>query len=65
MSTVADLYQDDEFESLLSQAGDYAANDWEMNFVSDMRDKWDQYGRRMFISAKQNDILNRIANDEN
>ncbi len=65
MSTVADLYQDDEFEGLLSQAEDCAANDWETNFVSDMRDKWDQYGRRMFISDKQNDILNRIANDEN
>lgn len=64
MSTVADLYDDSEFEDLLSEAEANTANGWEEDFVTGIREKWDQYGRRMFISEKQNDILNKIANDE-
>jgi len=65
MSTVADKYEDNEFEDLLDTAESYAANGWEQQFVSDMQDKWQQYGRRMYLSDKQDEILNRIAADEN
>lgn len=64
MSTVADLYDDSEFEDLLSEAEANTANGWEEDFVTGIREKWDQYGRRMFLSDKQDEILKRIANDE-
>ena len=47
---VQDEYEDDEFETLLSDAGMNAANDWEEKFVSDLQDKFEQYGRRMYLS---------------
>ncbi len=61
---VQDIYQEEEFEELLESARMNAANDWEETFVSDMKGKYDQYGRRMFISDSQKDHLERIANDE-
>jgi len=61
---VQDEYEDDEFESLLSDAEMNAANDWEEKFVSDLRDKFEQYGRRMYLSENQREHLERIAGDE-
>lgn len=61
---VQDLYKDTEFEELLEGARMNAANDWEESFVADMKDRYTEYGRRMFISDAQKDHLERIANDE-
>lgn len=61
---VQDWYSDEEFEDVLSDAESNASNDFEINFCSDMRDKFDEYGKRMFISERQREILERIANDE-
>lgn len=61
---VQDHFEDDEFESLLSAASMNAANDWESDFVSDMEERFDQYGRRMFLTDRQLEILERIANDD-
>lgn len=61
---VHDEYEDDEFETLLSDAEMNAANDWEEQFVSDLRDKFEQYGRRMYLSENQREHLERIAGDE-
>jgi len=61
---VHDEYEDDEFETLLSDAEMNAANDWEEQFVSDMKDKFEQYGRRMYLSENQREHLERIAGDE-
>ena len=61
---VQDVYEEDEFEGLLDQAMMNAANDWEENFVSDMKTRFDQYGRRMYISDAQQGHLERIADDE-
>lgn len=41
-----------------------AANDWEEKFVSDLKDKFEQYGRRMYLSENQREHLERIAGDE-
>ena len=41
-----------------------AANDWEESFVADMKGRYTEYGRRMYISDAQKDHLERIANDE-
>ena len=64
MSQVQDLYDDEEFEDLLDNARMSAANDWEESFVADMRARFGEYGRRMFISDAQREHLERIANDE-
>ena len=61
---VQDLYEESEFEELLEDARMNAANDWEESFVADMKGRYDQYGRRMFISDAQQGHLERIANDE-
>lgn len=61
---VQDWYSDEEFEDILSDAESNAGNDFETTFCSDMRDKFDEYGKRMFISERQREILERIANDE-
>ena len=61
---VQDLYEEKEFEELLEDARMNAANDWEESFVADMKARYDQYGRRMFISDAQQGHLERIANDE-
>lgn len=61
---VQDLYEEKEFERLLEGARMNAANDWEESFVADMKDRYGQYGRRMFISDSQQEHLERIANDD-
>ena len=59
-----EIYEDDEFESLLDDAERNAANDWEETLVSDLRSKFEQFGRRMYLSESQQEHLERIANDE-
>lgn len=62
--TVQDHYTEDDFESLLDDAESNAANDWEEGFVSDMKERFQLYGKRMYISAAQREHLERIADDE-
>jgi hypothetical protein len=61
---VQDIYDEKEFEELLESARMNAANDWEESFVADMKTRYDQYGRRMYISEAQQTTLERIANDD-
>ena len=53
-----------DFEDILDSAESYAKNDWEEQFVSDLRDKYDEWGDEMFLSDRQADILLRIAKVE-
>lgn len=62
--TVSDHYTEDHFESLLDDAESNAANDWEEEFVSDLKARYQQYGKRMFISQAQRSHLERIAQDD-
>lgn len=64
MTKVRDLYDEREFTDLLDEAEDNASGSWEKTFVSDMRDKFEEYGIGMFISDKQDEILQRIANGD-
>ena len=61
---VQDIYDDDEFEGLLESARMNAANDWEETFISDLMDKFEEYGKRMYLSDSQLEHLERIASDE-
>lgn len=61
---VQDLYEEQEFEAMIENARMNAANDWEESFVADMKARYEDYGRRMFISDSQKEHLERIAGDE-
>lgn len=67
MGQLADDFFDDEreIEDMISEAEANASNAWEDNFVEGLRDKFDQYGIRMYLSDKQHEILERIASGEN
>lgn len=62
MSRVSDSYTDQEFEDLLDVADDQASGRKEQDFVSDMRDKFVEWGVEMFLSEAQQEWLERIAN---
>lgn len=64
MDRVQEIYDGEEFESLLDDAEMNAANDWEERFVADLRSKFKEFGRRMYLSESQREHLERIANDE-
>lgn len=65
MSTIKDLFDDvSEFEDLLTSAEDNAETGWEMNFVEETREKYETWGKKMFLSDKQLSILERIAGEE-
>ena len=51
----------DEYEQLLSDAEDQAESEWEMDFVSDMMSKHEQYGDGTFVSDAQLSKLEKIA----
>jgi hypothetical protein len=59
--TVSDLY--DDFEDVLDIAESNARGAWEEQFVDDLRAKFDEYGERMFLSDRQNEVLQRITGD--
>ena len=60
--TIADLFDDaSEFDELLADAENNATSDWDMNFVDDLRNRYDKYGERMYLSERQLEILERIA----
>ena len=51
----------DNYEELLEEAESQASNDWEFDFVSDMKEKFDQYGDNTFVSDAQLEKLEAIA----
>ena len=60
--TITDLVDDaSEFNDLLEDAEAGADGDWETEFVDDLRNRYDEYGERMFLSDRQLEILRRIA----
>lgn len=65
MAQIQDHYPDlTELEGLLDAARMHAANDWEEQFVADMQERYEQYGKRGFLSDAQKQQLERIANDQ-
>lgn len=56
-----DQFDQKEWEGLLSDAELNASRDWDINFIADVRDKYDEFGGDMFLSAKQLEHVERIA----
>jgi len=50
------------FDILIEDAELQAETDFEFDFVSDIRDRYDEYDDDCFISEKQLSILESIAN---
>ena len=59
---VHDIMDDNDFENLLNEAQENASTGWEENFVSDLQEKYDDFGSSMFLSDLQHERLQRIAN---
>ena len=49
------------FEQVLWLAEDSATTNFEMDFVSDMQERYDKWGTQMFVSERQWALLERIA----
>lgn len=57
-----DFFKNEQaFSTLLDDAEDKADNEWEMNFVSSMIAKYEDYGMETFLSDDQLQSLHRIA----
>jgi hypothetical protein len=60
-TTLLDFYDDEEdFEQALDDAQNAAVTDREMAFVDSLRDKFEEWGRKMYLSEAQNAWLGRI-----
>ena len=58
---VRDEYTHREFTDLLYEAEVNAKSGWDMNFVEDTQERFDEYGIDAFLSDAQHDQLKRIA----
>lgn len=58
---VQDVYSEQEFEDLLEAAEENAKSAWEQDFVTDMRDRYDIYNLRLFLTEKQEEALVELA----
>ena len=63
MAKLVEIYEDglSEFEDLLREAEEVAITQWEMDFVEELSNRYDTYQEQMFLSAKQQDTLDRIV----
>ena len=61
--TVSEQYADfQEFDDLLDQADEKVSTDWELEFMTDLRDRWEKFQGECFLSDAQKESLERIAN---
>jgi hypothetical protein len=60
LKDTADTWFDD-VAAALDMAQAHASSAWEMDFVSQQIDRFHRYGEKMFLSAKQADIIRRIG----
>ena len=51
----------DNYADILESAELNAKNDWEMDFVFDLMNKFDEYGDDTFVSEAQLEKLEKIA----
>lgn len=62
MSTITDHYNSvEDFETTLNAAEANADTDWEEEFTESIRERFEQWGERMYLSESQADHLERIA----
>lgn len=62
---VRDLFDDEAgFGDLVESARMNAANDWEESFVAGIAAKFEEFGKRMYLSDLQLEHLNRISGNQ-
>lgn len=52
----------DNPEEAITIAETNASSRWEMDFMSDMVERYEQWGDDMYLSEKQHDVLERLCN---
>lgn len=60
-SVLSHFDDETEFEECLNRADSATCGRKEMEFIDDLKEKWEEYGVRMFLSYKQADWLKKIA----
>jgi hypothetical protein len=60
-SILSHFDDEEEFEECLNRADSATAGRKEMEFVDDLKEKWEEYRVSMFLSYKQAEWLKRIA----
>ena len=58
---IEDLYSGKQFEQLLKDAEAGAETEREEDFVDDMKQRFEEYGMRMFLSDAQEEWLKDLA----
>lgn len=51
----------DDFEEVLAEAEINAVTPWEMDFVADLKEKYEEFKGKTFLSDKQVEVLEKIA----
>jgi hypothetical protein len=51
----------EDFAEALCEAEACASTDWEMEFVADLRQRFDRYGDAMYLTLRQADTIRRIC----
>ena len=60
--TVADHFDDtDEFDKLLGLAWAGAETEWEIEFVGDIKSRFNEWGEKMFLSPRQLEVIQKLA----
>lgn len=63
-TTILDHFDDiGDFEDALEQAEANASTEREMEFADSLRNKYEEYGERMFLSDAQYSWLTRLSGD--
>lgn len=61
-ATLSDFYPDEQkFKRTLQAAEMLAEGDWAERFVADIRDRYERYGNKMFMTEKQFSALENIS----
>ena len=61
-NTVKDYFDDiTDFEELLYNAEQQANSGWEMDFVADIKERFETWKHRTFLSEAQLAVINRIV----
>ena len=58
---IKDRFTGNEFDDLLLTAEQCCETDWEAQFVSDMKSRYERFAGQTYISEKQQDTLEKIA----
>jgi hypothetical protein len=63
VSKISDFYTKAEFSEMLDSAEAKAQTKWDISFVNDMREKFDEYGVDTYLTEGQKKQFERITEE--